>query len=56
MRDRKNNMETNAGRVKQDMGTTKKQVHDMTRQRKFVSDDAASIMKAKKASRTPTGA
>ena len=36
--------------VKGDMGSMKKQVHDMTRTRKYVSPQAAETMRQKKAS------
>ena len=49
MREKRNNIETNSGKVKSDMGTMKKQVHDMTRTRKFVSPQAAETMRQKKA-------
>jgi hypothetical protein len=48
MRDKKNNMESNYGKVKSDVGMTKKQIHDMLRTRKFVSKDAAENMRQKK--------
>lgn len=51
MRDKRNNIETNYGKVKQDVGATKKQVHDMTRQRKYVSPEAAALIKNRKAVR-----
>ena len=48
MRDKHNNIETNYGKVKQDVGVTKKQVHDMTRHRKFVSPEAAEVIKTRR--------
>ena len=48
MRDKKNNMESNYGKVKSDVGMTKKQIHDMLKTRKFVSKDAAENMRQKK--------
>jgi len=44
MRDKRNNMDVNSKKVKSDLSTTKKQVHDMTRTRKFISSDAAAVM------------
>jgi len=53
MRDKRNNIEVNYGKVKSDMGTMKKQVHDMTRTRKFVAQGAAETMRQKKTGATP---
>jgi len=55
MRSKRNNMETNSSKVKQDLGRTKKQVHDMTRARKFVTQDAATVMGSRKAASPETG-
>lgn len=55
MRDKKNALETNYAKVKGDLGTVKKQVHDMTRTRKYVSSDAAETMRQKKTSPKPSG-
>lgn len=48
MREKRQNIETNFTKVKGDLGKTKKQVHDMTRTRKFVSPEAAAVMRQQK--------
>jgi len=54
MRQKRNNIETNSGKVKGDLGRTKKVVHDMTKTRKYVSPAAAELMKQRKGLE-PTG-
>jgi len=49
MRDKRNNIEINFGKVKGDLKQTKQQVHDMTKTRKYVGPDAAETMRQKKA-------
>jgi len=39
MREKRNNMEVNHKKVKNDLGSTKKSVHDMTKNRKFVTGE-----------------
>jgi len=53
MRTKRNNLDTNHGKVKSDMSSTKKKVHDMTRTRKYVSPEAASLMKNRRGGGSP---
>lgn len=46
MRDKRNNISTSGGKVKSDVISNKKVVHDMTRSRKYVSPAMAAVMKA----------
>ena len=48
MREKRTKMETNFSKVRSDLGKTKKQVHDMTRTRKYVSSESAEMMRQKK--------
>jgi len=55
MRQKRNNIEINSGKVKGDLGRTKKVVHDMTKTRKYVSPAAAELMRQRKGLEPSTG-